>query len=442
MPDTKEPTDAGFPVTLDVRVLFDRLPLALVMFDEAGRVQYANDRYLRRFGHAERVPEPLRRPPDPDGGWHALSIGRADGGDGELLAQTIRAGLSTVLVIDDSTEGDGTDVAGLRARIEELEKQGVTDHLTGAWNRAHFERIVVHELARSLRYHQPLSMILIDVDHFKSINDRFGHQAGDRVLRELVQILQVRVRASDMVFRWGGEEFAILLTGCGYRQARLLAERLRREIIRHEFDTGSVTVSMGVGESLADESLDNWFTRLDRLLYSAKEHGRDRVAVDERGNSDAWAAGGAQTLRFVWQEHYECGHQQIDREHAELFRRANELLEQFQSVDASPAAMAAAMDHLLEHVESHFEHEERVLAKLGYDHLAGHRRLHADLLASARALREGSEFDLGKASRALTFLARDVITGHLFGADRDFYYLFGPGGKRHPPAADITGRPV
>jgi len=311
-------------------------------------------------------------------------------------------------------------------RVAELEARVSSDALTGLWNRAHFDQIVEKELDRSRRHKQPLSLILLDVDRFKDINDRFGHQTGDTVLRELAIVISMGMRSSDAVFRWGGEEFAVLAMSSGYRGAGRLAEALRAMIASHLFPpVGLVSASLGVAEHIDSESAKEWFGRADAMLYAAKRDGRNAVRIDARGNSDLWSAQHViPTLNLAWQEAYECGDSTIDRQHRELFELANALIDAFLSGAKDFAAIAPAYDRLMGHIVLHFTEEEAILQHRGYAELKTHRRAHRGLLARAQELR-GRVADGSAGLGALVeFLAGDVVTRHLFRMDRDFFPLF------------------
>ncbi len=157
------------------------------------------------------------------------------------------------------------------------------DPLTELGNRNAFE----HELSRSVhtaqRYRQHLSMLVIDLDHFKAINDKYGHSAGDLVLREVAKIISDSARNSDTSFRFGGEEFVLLLNNTNVLGARLTAERLRQQIATHDFYFQGkllpVTASIGVAELTTNSDGDQLFEQADSALYQAKENGRNRVIV-------------------------------------------------------------------------------------------------------------------------------------------------------------------
>ncbi|MFI9654415.1 diguanylate cyclase [Guyparkeria sp. GHLCS8-2] len=172
----------------------------------------------------------------------------------------------------------------LRNYQRRLETMATTDRLTGAGNREALE--VLFEQAQRLgrRHDQPVSIINLDIDHFKGINDRHGHQAGDRVLRELVNTVSSQIREVDTLCRWGGDEFLILLQDTDADDARLTAERIREAVARRNRlpeSEEALTVSQGVAQCRAGESLDSLINRADQALYQAKRNGRNRVAIAE-----------------------------------------------------------------------------------------------------------------------------------------------------------------
>ena len=324
-------------------------------------------------------------------------------------------------------------IDSLRAKVDELqacntelERLRATDPLTGAWNRGQFDRAVALELDRSVRYKQPLSLLLIDIDHFKKVNDTLGHKAGDVVLKELASIITAGIRIIDGLYRWGGEEFAVLVSSTSYHKAGILAEKLRKRIAQTDFTgAGPVTVSIGVAEHRCAESASEWFERVDAALYRAKLEGRNRVQVDPRGDSDLWEGlGTAPVVRLVWREAYECGQPQIDEEHRRLFELANEAFDASFDANGESGHLAPALDRLLAHIAKHFEHEEKILARQGYERLETHRRAHAALIG--RALELKASVDRGQASIGdlVEFLANKVVAQHLLMADADYFPLF------------------
>ena len=159
-----------------------------------------------------------------------------------------------------------------------LEKIATVDMLTGAYNRHFLVDQVTGEIAEARRYGQKIGLLMLDIDHFKLINDRFGHIAGDRVLKELVTRIQGHLREADTLARWGGEEFLILLPHCNLEDTLGLAEKLRKLIADNAFHgVGSVKISIGVSEYRPNESFIEWLNRTDQALYRAKSEGRNTV---------------------------------------------------------------------------------------------------------------------------------------------------------------------
>ncbi|MFN8065193.1 MAG: diguanylate cyclase [Vicinamibacterales bacterium] len=162
--------------------------------------------------------------------------------------------------------------------IEALQQLAATDPLTGVANRRGGEKHIANEISRARREKRPLSCILIDIDRFKAVNDTFGHQAGDQLLRDVSGLLRRTVRAYDILVRWGGEEFLLVLPGVDLKLARTLADRLRSAV--EALDThglGRVTVSAGAAEFENDYDFSSTLRTADRRLYQAKAAGRNCV---------------------------------------------------------------------------------------------------------------------------------------------------------------------
>jgi diguanylate cyclase (GGDEF)-like protein len=165
----------------------------------------------------------------------------------------------------------------------QLETVAGTDSLTGLLNRQAFEFVFQQAMLDSERRGSPLSAVLFDVDHFKAVNDDHGHLAGDRILRQIADTVRTALRESDIVTRWGGEEFLVLLKDCPLQQAEMIAEKLRQSIAAQNFvlpsGTLSLTASLGVAEYECGESSTSFFARADKALYRAKTGGRNRSEV-------------------------------------------------------------------------------------------------------------------------------------------------------------------
>lgn len=169
----------------------------------------------------------------------------------------------------------------LTVSLAEIHRLATTDELTGCLNRRSLMEALSNETARIARYGRPACIAALDLDHFKLINDRHGHAAGDRVLREFAALVKARLRTSDFFGRLGGEEFLVLLTETESAAGVLAMDRLRRAVADHPWHQAypglRVTVSIGVARWRRGESADDWLGRADLALYAAKGGGRDRV---------------------------------------------------------------------------------------------------------------------------------------------------------------------
>lgn len=195
------------------------------------------------------------------------------------------------------TEHDTDEMLRLRCRVDELENANralreaneelrllaATDPLTGAWNRRYFVRIAEREIRLSRRRGQPLSMLMLDIDHFRSVKDHHGFEAGDLVLVAFTHRLRSRLRSTDVLTRWGGEEFVVLLPDCWLDDATNVARSLRQRVAEEPFPPiGELTASIGVAELGDDDDLESWLRRTDDALYAAKMRGRNRVSADRQ----------------------------------------------------------------------------------------------------------------------------------------------------------------
>lgn len=196
---------------------------------------------------------------------------RADGGSFTADDVEILQALAPQLAV-------AIDRRQLEIRAVELEKRSITDSLTGLMNRGYIEERLIEEMSRANRYRTQMSLLMIDVDNFKSYNDTFGHPAGDVALVLVAKAMKDTLRAADVAARYGGEEFAILLPQTGADEAASIAERLRQRVERTEFPRRQVTVSIGFAEFSSEfaEPRD-WITAADMALYDAKELGRNCV---------------------------------------------------------------------------------------------------------------------------------------------------------------------
>ncbi|MFA6970738.1 MAG: diguanylate cyclase [Gallionella sp.] len=413
------------PNTHDLLMQFP-LPLAIVGND--GSVKLLNRSFTNSFDvsclESDSLQKILR---DPYTRTHAPVELQSNGSIVPIFVRTINIGGNTILVLEKSAESAyGAELAEMHNRIIELEKLSSTDRLTGAWNRAHFDKTIAIELSRSARYRQPLALIFFDIDHFKQVNDTYGHAVGDEVLCDVVKVISMSIRASDLLFRWGGEEFVVLAPSTSYHAAAELAETLRRKVEQCHIETaGNITISLGVAEYVAGESEKAYFQRADAALYTAKNGGRNRVVSDPTGSSDLWSADqNATILRLSWHESYDCGEPTIDGEHRQLFELANTLIESAFSRNENPKKFDDALEKLLAHVVQHFTDEEAILARYHYADLDVQVHAHKILIEHALQLRDAAAAGVVKIGELVDFLANEVVAQHMLKTDREFYPLF------------------
>ncbi len=174
--------------------------------------------------------------------------------------------------------GVNWDITESKIMEEKLLTLSTTDPLTMAYNRRYFLHVLDSEISRAVRYKTVFSLIMFDIDHFKQVNDTFGHDAGDEVLAGIVALMHKRIRKNDVLARWGGEEFMILLSGTGLENAGIFADKLIEEVRDMMFErSGKITASFGVTEYRINDSADSVLKRVDELVYLAKNEGRNCV---------------------------------------------------------------------------------------------------------------------------------------------------------------------
>ncbi|MFZ7103068.1 MAG: GGDEF domain-containing protein [Peptococcaceae bacterium] len=152
------------------------------------------------------------------------------------------------------------------------------DFLTGIYNRTFYSEHLLHEIHKAERYYNGLFLIMLDIDHFKRVNDTYGHDIGDHVLKELTSLINNHIRKSDIFSRIGGEEFVVILADTDRPNALALGEKIRKLVEGHSFErAGEITISIGIAEYIKGDTGDSLFKRADNALYKAKSQGRNRV---------------------------------------------------------------------------------------------------------------------------------------------------------------------
>lgn len=197
----------------------------------------------------------------------------------ELVALMMLLGGVFTLAVTKLSLMTTTDIV----RIAKLERDAIEDPLTGSYNRRYLESKLDEEIGRATRLNTPLSTVMIDLDHFKHVNDTYGHDIGDKVLRHVCSLIMASVRSSDTVIRYGGEEFVVIAPGCDDADAASLAEAMRVKIAGSALnlpngDNLVVTASLGVS-SLRSGSAEAMLRAADEALYAAKRDGRNQICV-------------------------------------------------------------------------------------------------------------------------------------------------------------------
>lgn len=318
------------------------------------------------------------------------------------------------------SEGDilyasARDVTGKIQLEQQLRKQAIRDELTGIYNRHHLDSIILREMDRADRFNKPISIILFDLDHFKRVNDTYGHQVGDDILRGISQIVEKTIRESDILFRIGGEEFLILLPETSMAGAMILAEKVRIVLEQHIHPTvGGQTISLGVSERMKGESFRYLFKRADLALYQAKLGGRNQTIASE-----------AETLLPMAYvvlnagKEWETGDQLIDRQHQEILQAMNQLWESFHG-HVSPNKMGQRLEYLFRLIQEHMNTEEEYLHAIGYREEETHRETHRKLYNKALLFKEQYKEGAVKDIAFLSHLSDELILAELMKEDKVF----------------------
>jgi len=166
------------------------------------------------------------------------------------------------------------ELLSMNATLIELSE---TDKLTGLKNRRYFQEKLEEQLSNNEKSASPFSLFILDIDHFKKVNDTFGHQVGDEVLAQLAQLLKNQARSLDIVARYGGEEFVVILPETDQNEAKAIAEQLRQAVEQAKWQTGRITVSVGIATAIKTDNETTILQRADKALYASKENGRNQI---------------------------------------------------------------------------------------------------------------------------------------------------------------------
>lgn len=304
----------------------------------------------------------------------------------------------------------------LDEKNDQLSKLALLDQLTGLANRHYFDYDIEFLVATSQRNKTPMSMLLIDLDRFKLVNDIHGHDVGDLVLKQTAEIIRDSLRASDRAYRWGGEEFLVVLPETEHEGMARIAEKINQNFRDSLFDViGSITVSIGGAEYESEEEIELWFKRVDLSLYKAKQNGRDRyeIWVTNEDLPEFFS-------RIEWDKRLESGNSDVDADHQLLIYYVNDLHDSIMNgvpIDTIKELILRMSSHL----HSHFSKEEGLLYRSGYVDYIEHRSIHQRILQEYEIIAGKALSGEISLAALMSFLVENVVIKHISEEDSKFF---------------------
>ncbi len=324
------------------------------------------------------------------------------------LTQALESKNEIIKRLEDSEKALKRLTSELHQKNKALREIATKDSLTGIYNRYAFDRKVTEEAQRSQRYLYPLSIVLFDIDKFKLINDTWGHDMGDQVLRRIAAAAEKAIRVHDILARWGGEEFVILMPHTHMEAAAKAAEKLRGtlEALHHPGITATVTASFGITEYMHGETKESWFQRVDHALFRSKSEGGN--CISHISWTDSIPA--ARTY-MEWNEAWESGNATLDSQHRQIVALGNKAIEAL--LDTGEKNLPQVTDELLKHIQRHFEWEEAFLYEIHFPQADQHAAAHSALWN--RIANAYQRYQDGKLQTPIffTFLLDEAIIGHI-----------------------------
>jgi len=320
------------------------------------------------------------------------------------------------------------DITRRKQVEEELLKISREDSLTGIANRRYFFEHATREMIRGKRFHESQTLVMLDVDYFKNINDTYGHETGDIVLKTMVRECKKILREIDIFGRIGGEEFGILFLNTDKKTAQILAERLRSHIEKIEVITSAgkinFTVSIGmVSFRGGNKSIDERLSIADQALYQAKESGRNCfkiISEDLSKPEETLEPIHSQLVRLMWKDEYASGNLLIDSQHRHLFTCANELLNAI-IIGQTDKNVLVLAKNLLNQTSQHFFDEEKLLHESKFPEFISHCQIHRELEKKMSQTIANFKNDKVHVGELFSFLVTDIILEHMVVEDQKFF---------------------
>lgn len=303
---------------------------------------------------------------------------------------------------------------------KKLYELATRDTLTGIYNRTYFIEDLKNKMSQAARNNSALSLILLDLDHFKNINDEYGHMNGDIVLKSVASMLEESLRKSDVVCRWGGEEFIVLLPDTEIEMAGAVAEKLRVSTASLKFEgMRGVTASFGVTQVNDADTDVSLFRRLDNSLYLAKLTGRNKVV----SNEELYIVKSGLPVNIEWGPFFKSGNAEIDQDHQNLISMANEIIVScFNEVHSNKVEIL--FEALAKEIREHFEREEEILKTNGYKNYEEHKSIHNDLIEKTMFMKDKVKSGETTYLNVVKYLIQEVVVGHIIKSDFEFFSLF------------------
>lgn len=299
-----------------------------------------------------------------------------------------------------------------------LEHMAFQDPLTSLYNRRRFQEVALNELEISID--KDNCLVMLDLDHFKLINDKYGHASGDLVLKKTASLLKTNLRESDIIARWGGEEFLILLSNVGLERGTAIAEKLRKALVDHQMflEGNIVTITASFGVALVERNnkdpLESGINNADDALYLAKANGRNQVAIYDPERSKPLTK-----VMINWNKKMECGEHEIDRQHKRLVELAGEMVNTA-PLDDSCQESAEKLEKLIEEFLQHCQYEEHILKEINYPLLNEHTAIHGRLAREMATMKEACCTGNATISSIFSYILDNIVIGHMMTEDAKF----------------------